>query len=48
MRTANKGFVWRKSHWRGNREMGVVTKDYVMDLEEKLQKSKEDPHEKAS
>ena len=38
MRTATKGFVWRKSHWRGNREMGVVTKDYVMDLEEKLQK----------
>ena len=48
MRTASKGFVWRKSHWRGNREMGVVTKDYVMDLEEKLQKSEEDPHEKAS
>ena len=48
MRTATKGFVWRKSHWRGNREMGVVTKDYVMDLEEKLQKSEEDPHEKAS
>jgi hypothetical protein len=38
MRTTTKGFVWRKSHWRGNREMGVVTKDYVMDLEEKLQK----------
>ena len=39
MRTASKGFVWRKSHWRGNREMGVVTKDYVMDLEDKLQKT---------
>ena len=42
MRTASKGFVWRKSHWRGNREMGVVTKDYVMDLEDKLQKTGRD------
>ena len=48
MRTATKGFVWRKSHWRGNREMGVVTKDYVMDLEDKLLENKEEPHEKAS
>ena len=38
MRTATKGFVWRKSHWRGNREMGVVTKDYVMDIDEKMRK----------
>ena len=47
MRTATKGFVWRKSHWRGNREMGVVTKDYVMDLEEELQKTEDVIHEKA-
>jgi hypothetical protein len=30
------GFVWRKSHWRGNREIGLVTKDYVMDIDERI------------
>tara|TARA_R100001129_G_scaffold113584_1_gene78360 strand:+ start:4320 stop:5765 length:1446 start_codon:yes stop_codon:yes gene_type:complete len=40
MRTATKGFVWRKSHWRGNKEVGVVTKDYVMDIDERLEKQK--------
>ena len=30
------GFVWRKSHWRGNREIGLVTKDYVMDVDERI------------
>jgi hypothetical protein len=48
MRTASKGFVWRKSHWRGNREMGVVTKDYVMDLEDKLQKTGRDDEKNIS
>ena len=32
------GFVWRKSHWRGNKEIGLVTKDYVMDIDERINK----------
>jgi hypothetical protein len=30
------GFVWRKSHWRGNRELGTVTKDYTMNIDERI------------
>ena len=33
------GFVWRKSHWRGNKELGTVTKDYVMNVDEKIKKA---------
>jgi len=32
------GFVWRRSHWRGNKEIGTVTKDYVMDIDERINK----------
>lgn len=34
------GFVWRRSHWRGNKEIGTVTKDYVMDIDERINKQK--------
>ena len=30
------GFVWRKSHWRGNKELGTVTKDYTMNIDERI------------
>ena len=33
------GFVWRKSHWRGNKELGTITKDYVMNVDEKINKN---------
>tara|TARA_R100000030_G_C3244448_1_gene121424 strand:+ start:73 stop:1398 length:1326 start_codon:yes stop_codon:yes gene_type:complete len=38
-KNAIDGFVWRKSHWRGNKELGTVTKDYVMNVDEKIKKA---------
>lgn len=35
------GFVWRKSHWRGNKKLGTITKDYTMKIDERI-------HSKAS
>ena len=38
-KNAVDGFVWRRSHWRGNKELGTVTKDYVMDVDERVRKA---------
>ena len=42
MRSSGKnskdGFVWRKSHWRGNKKLGTVTKDYTMKIDERIDK----------
>ena len=35
-KNAVNGFVWRKSHWRGNKEVGVVTKDYIVNINENV------------
>ena len=35
-KNAVNGFVWRKSHWRGNKEVGVVTKDYIIDIQDEV------------
>ena len=36
MRTPDGGFTWRKSHWRGNRKMGVITKDYNLRVDPRV------------
>ena len=37
-KTAKDGFVWRRSHWRGNKKLGTVTKDYSMKIDERINK----------
>tara|TARA_R110000823_G_C15886287_1_gene495565 strand:- start:44 stop:1390 length:1347 start_codon:yes stop_codon:yes gene_type:complete len=38
MRTPDGGFTWRKSHWRGNRKLGVITKDYNIKIDKRIKK----------
>ena len=38
MRTREGGFTWRKSHWRGNRKLGVITKDYNIKIDKRIKK----------
>ena len=38
MRTREGGFTWRKSHWRGNRKLGVITKDYNIKIDKRIRK----------
>jgi hypothetical protein len=45
MRTQDKGFTWRRSHWRGNRELGVITKDYNIKIDPRIKRNKPDRHE---
>ena len=39
MRTPDGGFTWRKSHWRGNRKLGVITKDYNLRVDPRIKGS---------
>jgi len=34
MRTKNKGFVWRKAHWRGKKQFGEIKKEYKIPNEQ--------------
>ena len=36
MRTPDGGFTWRKSHWRGNKKLGVITKDYNIKIDRRI------------
>jgi len=45
MRTQDKGFTWRRSHWRGNRKLGVITKDYNIKIDPRIKINKPDRHE---
>ena len=38
MRTREGGYTWRKSHWRGNRKLGVITKDYNIKIDKRIKK----------
>ena len=38
MRTREGKFTWRKSHWRGNRKLGVITKDYNIKIDKRIKK----------
>ena len=35
-KNAVNGFVWRKACWVGNKEIGVVTKDYVVNINDEV------------
>jgi hypothetical protein len=45
MRTQDGGFAWRRSHWRGNRKLGVITKDYNIKIDPRIKRNKPDRHE---
>ena len=35
-KNAVNGFVWRKACWVGNKEIGVVTKDYIVNVDKEI------------
>jgi len=37
-KNAKDGYVWRRSHWRGNKKIGTITKDYTMKIDERIDK----------
>lgn len=37
-KTAKDGYVWRRSHWRGSKKLGTVTKDYTMKIDDRIDK----------
>ena len=41
MRTQDKGFTWRRSHWRGNRKLGVITKDYNLKIDPRIKRGEQ-------
>ena len=41
MRTPDGGFTWRRSHWRGNRKLGVITKDYNIKVDRRIKNKTE-------
>ena len=41
MRTPDGGFTWRRSHWRGNKKLGVITKDYNIKVDRRIKNKTE-------
>jgi len=37
-KNAKDGYVWRRSHWRGNKKLGTITKDYTLKIDERIDK----------
>tara|TARA_R100001443_G_scaffold67464_2_gene76267 strand:+ start:4128 stop:5519 length:1392 start_codon:yes stop_codon:yes gene_type:complete len=42
MRTNKGKFTWRQSHWRGNKKLGVITKDYNIEVDRRIKNDNED------